>query len=273
MSNCQFTDKLLNLKRSCYKRTLELRGALFPEFKILKQLLFYAGTPLKAASNTSRSLIINYQAPLNTLLASLCDKYGSDKGELSPDNNPYPWHSHTYTDYYTLLFYKHRESIQNVFECGIGTNNPALKSNSAARNPGASLRVWRDFFPNAEVVGVDIDKNILFEEERIKTYWIDQTSPEIIREFWDKLNCNPFDIMIDDGLHTFNAGKCLFENSIDRLADDGIYVIEDIDYSDLIMYQDYFKEKTEYYTESVMLFETGSKNSDNNILTIRKIKR
>ena len=67
-------------------------------------------------------------------LADLCDKYGSDKGSLSPDslNHPYAWKAHTYTDFYSLMFGHCRDSVKRVFECGIGTNNTSIESNMSA---------------------------------------------------------------------------------------------------------------------------------------------
>ena len=39
-----------------------------------------------------------------------------------------------------------------VFECGLGTNNPDLQGNMTVDGmPGASLRVWRDYFKNAQI--------------------------------------------------------------------------------------------------------------------------
>lgn len=39
----------------------------------------------------------------------------------------------------------------------------------SAYRPGASLRVWRDFFPNAVIYGWDIDPSaMVYDEERIK---------------------------------------------------------------------------------------------------------
>jgi hypothetical protein len=49
--------------------------------------------------------------------------------------------------------------------------------------PGASLRVWRDFFPNAQVIGIDIDEKTMFKDERINTYVVDQTDVHSIRSF------------------------------------------------------------------------------------------
>ena len=37
-----------------------------------------------------------------------------------------------------------------------------------------------------------------------------------------------FDVIREDALHTFETGSTLFANSIHALADDGVYVIEDV---------------------------------------------
>lgn len=42
---------------------------------------------------------------------------------------------------------------------------------------------------------------------------MDQTKPEDIRAFFDQTGVMSFDLMVDDGLHTFDSAKCLFENS------------------------------------------------------------
>ena len=41
--------------------------------------------------------------------------------------------------------------------------------------PGASVKAFRDFFPEAKIFGADIDKEILFKDKRINTYHVDQT--------------------------------------------------------------------------------------------------
>jgi hypothetical protein len=103
---------------------------------------------------------ISYSNKSN-LLSELCEKYGSDKGfvNLNISQKPYGWHPHTYATYYHSIFNLPRENINNVFECGLGTNNPNIKSNMTKNGiPGASLRVWRDYFFNAKIYGGDIDK-------------------------------------------------------------------------------------------------------------------
>ena len=46
--------------------------------------------------------------------------------------------------------------------------------------------------------------------------------------------------MIDDGLHTFQAGKTLFLESIGYLAPNGTYIIEDVEHDDMFKYMDFF---------------------------------
>lgn len=206
----------------------------------------------------------------NDLLAQLCDKYGSDKGEIEKNNHPYSWTAHNYTDYYSRLFSHCRHHIQKVFECGLGTQNPAIPANMGlSGKPGASLRVWRDYFPQARIFGADIDKNILFTEERIRTFYLDQTVSNEIAGMWLTIGENNFDFILDDGLHTYEAAICLFENSISQLSNDGIYVIEDVRTKEMKRFIDYFRLKP-YQADFVALSRPNEFLGDNNLIVIRK---
>lgn len=193
---------------------------------------------LHALSSIQKSqIIVNYSGSAN-LLDSLCDRYGSDKGG---SQNRFPWGSHSYTDFLSLLFETSREQMTLVFECGIGTNNLSIPANMGSKGiPGASLRVWRDYFPNAEVVGADIDEAVLFDEERIATYAVDQSSEKSVQDMWGRIGRSGFQLMIDDGLHVFEAGKTLFLGSVHLLAANGTYIIEDVKHDDMIKYMKFF---------------------------------
>jgi hypothetical protein len=220
--------------------------------------------------DTEFKTVIQYNKNNRDELARLCDVYGSDKGELISDGHPYPWNSHNYTDYYSRLFSHCRNHVKKVFECGLGTNNPNLLSSMGVNGkPGASLRVWRDYFPNAVVYGADIDTDILFKEERINTFYIDQLNPDAIKKFWETVGEKDFDFIVDDGLHTFQAGTTLFTYSIDRLSQSGIYIIEDVTCEDLEKYKEFFKT-TKYVVEFVTLYRPGNVLFDNNLVVIRK---
>lgn len=210
-----------------------------------------------------------YEKNDDCLLAQLCDKYGSDKGEVKTTGHPYWWKSHTYTDFYSQLFDHCRENVKYVFECGLGTNNTEVKSNmSITGKPGASLRVWRDYFPKAKVVGVDIDSGCLFSENRITTHYMDQTDSTSIKNVFKKYR-QKFDFIVDDGLHEYDAGRILFENSIDRLSDNGIYIIEDVKQHDVLNYEKYFRN-TQYRVSFINMYRQNDVLFDNTLIMIRK---
>jgi hypothetical protein len=187
--------------------------------------------------------------------------YGSDKGGR---NN-----HHNYSDYYSELFFNQRKRIKNFLEIGLGTNDISMASNMGKEGiPLASLKAWRDYFENANIYGADIDKNILKNDTRIKTFFVDQTNPETIKLMFEKIGVNKFDIILEDGLHEYSANICFFENSIDFLSDDGIYIIEDVYFKDKEKFINYFKN-TDYNYSIIDIYH--KKNIANNcIVIIRK---
>jgi hypothetical protein len=188
------------------------------------------------------------------------NKYGSDKGGKNLHHN--------YADYYSQLFFHKKQKIKNFLEIGLGTNDINMLSNMGKDGvPLASLRAWRDYFPSANIYGADIDKKILNNENRIKTFFVDQTNPETIKKMFIETGVKKFDIILEDGLHEYNANICCFENSIEFLEDDGIYIIEDVFYKDQKKFLDYFK-KTNYNFSIVDLYHP--KNIANNCVIVVK---
>lgn len=218
---------------------------------------------------------VQYKKYDESLLNNLCDTYGSDKGEISPNSNPYAWASHNYADFFSLIFGLGRNNVTKVIECGLGTNNPKLASSMGMDGkPGASLRMWRDYFPNASVIGCDIDIDVLFSEERIKTFHCDQTSSNSIKDFLknSELSENSVDVIIDDGLHKFFAGKCFFENMITTLRQDGIYIIEDVSHIDVIKYKEYFLKHDDDFDVKFVYFKSPLRKfgDDNNLICVTR---
>jgi hypothetical protein len=135
--------------------------------------------------------------------------------------------------------------------------------------PGASLRVWRDFFKNAQIYGADIDKDILFESERIKTYYVDQLNTPSIKAMWKKISIKNFDIIIDDGLHTTDANINFFINSFYKLKKNGVYIIEDISDKEIF---NIMKKLKDFNPELVILGKNNFYNKgDNNLIIVRNI--
>jgi hypothetical protein len=162
---------------------------------------------------------INVFAP--TEMCRVMTRHGSDKG----------YHWHNYTTIYSWLFRKLRDQPVRIFELGLGTNNPRLVSSMGVKGrPGASLRGWRELFPQALVFGADIDRDILFEEDRIKTFYCDQLDSAAIHHLWSQpVLQHGMDIIIDDGLHTLEGNTLFLDGSLEHLCSGGFYIIEDID--------------------------------------------
>ena len=160
-----------------------------------------------------------------TPLCEIMGRHGSDKGHLNINDS-----QHNYTTFYYSIFNKLRYKKLRIFELGLGTNNVNMPSHMGVNGrPGASLYGWKEFFPNSDIFGADIDTDILFNTDKIKTFYCDQTNSEIIKNMWDEPDLSEnFDIIIEDGLHEFHAHVCFFENSIHKLKHGGYFIIEDI---------------------------------------------
>ena len=160
-----------------------------------------------------------------TPLCEIMGRNKSDKGSLDIYSR---WHN--YTLIYYDLFKDWVDRPLRIFELGLGTNNVNVPSNMGVNGrPGASLFGWAEFFKQSQVYGADIDRGILFQTDRIQTYYCDQTNPFDIQMLWQQEELKAdFDIIIEDGLHTFEANVCFFENSIHKLKRGGYYIIEDI---------------------------------------------
>lgn len=205
-----------------------------------------------------------------TPLCKIMGDNKSDKGSYDIKKS-----QHNYTTFYYSIFNKIQNDNLRLFELGLGTNNVNVLSNMGPNGrPGASLYGWRDFFPNSKIYGADIDKGILFSTDRIKTFYCDQTNPDVIKELWnnDELQ-EDFDIIIEDGLHTYEANVCFLENSIHKLKVNGYYIVEDIITGDINLFNQKIKEwKIRFPNLIFTLLRIPSfvNNIDNNLLVVYK---
>lgn len=162
-------------------------------------------------------------------LAEIMTKYGSDKGSgLSQNFILYNIRApnlvcHNYTFFYELIFEKYKNNQINIFEMGIGV--PLCMGSLAG-----SLKGWSEYFPNSKIYSADIDKENLYSDDRITSYYVDQENQDSIIELWKNQDILEilFDIIIDDGPHTYTSNYLFYINSIQKLKQNGIYIIEDI---------------------------------------------
>ncbi len=125
-----------------------------------------------------------------------------------------------YFDVYERYFNPIRDSVTSILELGV--------------KQGASLKIWRDYFPNAKIFGIDNDVRCkAYSGESITIEILSQADTGAQIEFGK--NYGPFDVIVDDASHinslTLNSFNALFP----YLKSGGWYIIEDLanSYEDL----------------------------------------
>jgi hypothetical protein len=164
----------------------------------------------RAASRARRVVAarIRPDPRLSMDLTRLAQEFGSDK-----------WGVHRYTPHYERHLGHMRDREMLVVELGIG-------GYARERQGGASLRMWKWFFPRAQVVGVDIAGKSFVNEPRITAYQGSQTDRRLMRRIVRRFG--PPTVVIDDGSHRPAHVIKSFGILFPMLADGGLYVIEDI---------------------------------------------
>jgi hypothetical protein len=162
-------------------------------------------------------------------LSEIMSTHNSDKGyglcknfilnNIRPPNGV----CHNYTFFYNKLFNDYRNASINIFEMGVGV--PACMGEGSW---AGSLLGWKQYFPNSKIYSADFDKDFLYNDERITSYYVDQENKESIISLWTNMTHIQFDLMIDDGPHTYSSQFLFYINSIHKLNQYGIYIIEDI---------------------------------------------
>ena len=78
-----------------------------------------------------------------------------------------------------------------------------------------------------------------------------------------------FDIIIEDGLHKYEAHISFFENSVHKLNKNGIYIIEDILNQNVSKITEYMN-KNKYKDYIIVKIPSLTKPADNNLLIYKK---
>jgi demethylmacrocin O-methyltransferase len=141
-------------------------------------------------------------------LIKLAEIFGTDK-----------WNAHWYAQHYQQHFHKLRKKKIKILEIGVGGDDDPKRG-------GASLRMWKKYFPNGLIYSIDIHDKSFLQEKRIKIFRGSQADEDFLREVYKEIGS--VDIIVDDGSHinehVIKSFKCLFP----LLKDGGIYVGEDL---------------------------------------------
>jgi hypothetical protein len=200
-------------------------------------------------------------------LANIFEKYNLDKLY------------NKYDSLYEILFANNKYLIKNILEIGIGTTDEKMESSMHSYKKydspnyvhGNSLRAWRDYFLNANIYGIDVDENTMFEEDRIKTFCSSSMDKDKMNAIMSKIGL--MDIIIDDGLHNLEANITTLEILFPYLKDGGIYIIEDINQHNDFFIDNMLKDKRFLKVLDGRAYEVHSGFNENftRIVTINNI--
>jgi demethylmacrocin O-methyltransferase len=135
-------------------------------------------------------------------LDALALRHGADKSSKV----------HGYTRAYERHLGPSRHQPIVLLEIGIGA--------------GASLRVWRDYFPQARVYGLDVADCTGLEAHGIRTFQGAQADEDVLERLLAQTG--PLDVVIDDGSHRWADQVATFRKLYPHLKPGGYYVIEDL---------------------------------------------
>lgn len=133
---------------------------------------------------------------------------------------------HSYLPVYDVLLKSKKQSALNVLEVGIGDGNQGATN-------GGSIKLWKDYFPNAIVHALDIlpiDRiwDGIKGNPRIKLYTsFDAYNANLVKTNFTDKNMK-FDFVIDDGPHSLDSMVSFINLYLPLLNNDGILIIEDI---------------------------------------------
>ena len=128
--------------------------------------------------------------------------YGTDKSSLT----------HDYCRKYEKYFPFNRDDKLKILEIGV--------------LDGSSMKMWKAFYKNAEIIGIDINPECKqYEEEQIIVEIGSQNDSLFLEEIIKKHG--PFDFILDDGSHMNSDVIFSFEHLFDSVTSGGVYVVED----------------------------------------------
>ena len=146
---------------------------------------------------------IAYKMWINNLIK--CNNEYTDKNTV-----------HSYLPLYDKLLSPIKNEASKVLEIGVKN--------------GGSIKLWHDFFINADIYGCDIKDNILIHElksiNRVHLYLEgDAYNINYVNKHFKNMK---FDFILDDGPHTLGSQIKFIELYLPLLNDNGILIIEDV---------------------------------------------
>lgn len=229
-----------------YKKTDKLRFFIFKKLSskkikvnLIKEFVEFLPGGSGVTDSLNENILYNIKNISNSLISLIDEKKIKNYKDLEFDSklalrlrelfkqNGSDKHLHSYEYIYSHIFSNFK--INKLLEIGIGSQDEKILSNMGNfGKPGGCLRTFSEILgDDSEIVGLEIDKKVLFNEKNIKTFEFNQLSIDDIQKF-SKDYQNHFDLIIDDGLHSNVSIINSVYLSTKILDKGGILVIEDL---------------------------------------------
>jgi hypothetical protein len=187
-----------------------LNGRHFVD-EVNKNFIFHAfsfGNLPKRNLDKAYYNLFNIPLPKGKELLEIVDYYSTDKH-----------YEHNYFNLiYNNLFKDIYTDVKNFMEIGI--------------NDGESVKLWRDYFVNSNIIGVDIDLNKSSDNllrsglDRLILVNSDQSSESDLVSLSEKYP--NMDVILDDGSHKMRDQQITLSKLFKSVVPGGIYTIEDL---------------------------------------------
>nr|WP_325250524.1 hypothetical protein [Amylibacter sp.] len=150
-------------------------------------------------------------------LTDIANKYATDKGSVK----------HRYTELYQMLFLPLRGRKLNLMEMGLLNSGPEHEiAAERITNDAPSVNMWLEYFPKAQVFGLDISDFSWLEDPRFTYVNCDMDSRDGIAAATADLP--KMDIIVDDASHASHHQQNAFLELFPKLASGGFYTIENL---------------------------------------------
>lgn len=154
-------------------------------------------------------------------IRDIASKYDTDKAFNSSHGT-----SHGYDTYYEKYLEPIREYPLNLMEIGV-----VMEGTSG----GQSIKLWKEYLPNAKIYVIDILNISHFEDDRVKCYSSDSSNYETMMHAVNYFNIDNYDLIIDDASHLASHQQSTFGFMFKYVKSGGLYIIEDVSISDTNM--------------------------------------
>jgi len=182
--------------------------------------------------------------------------------EISIKNKTDKEWAHKYiSNFYEEKFAQYKDSCINIVEIGVQN--------------GFSIKTWREYFTNANLIGIDVDDKGFEEMKGVKYILGDAYDKNTVEKIPDSM------IIIDDGPHSYTSQVRFILHYLPKLQLNGLLIIEDIQSPNCFVWQDYldvFDELVNYLSKylnreyEIEKKVTEKTHSDSLIYCVKRIK-